>query len=146
MPDKKLTDSEIIKAWECCMDEMGCTKGCPCFNPKAKGSHCTVAKKLELEKLTLDLINRLQAENEELKREIENLESVQEISPEAKHFVDTKADKVISLLNEVIKSQEQIKAEAYKEFAERLCEDRISNDPVVIAAKCLLKELVGEDG
>ena len=40
--------------------------------------------------------------------------------PEAKHFVDTKADKVISLLNKAIKSQEQIKAEAIKEFAERL--------------------------
>ena len=49
MPDKKLTDNEIKKALECCMDEMGCKKGCPCFNPKAKGSHCTVAKKLELE-------------------------------------------------------------------------------------------------
>lgn len=60
------------------------------------------------------------AEIERLKKEIENLESMQEISPEAKHFVDTKADKVISLLNEVIKSQEQIKAEAVKEFAERL--------------------------
>ena len=57
-----MTDNEIIKALECCMDEMGCTKGCPCFNPKAKGSHCTVAKKLELEKLTLDLINRQQVE------------------------------------------------------------------------------------
>jgi hypothetical protein len=68
-----MTDNEIIKALECCMDEMGCTKGCPCFNPKAKGSHCTVAKKLELEKLTLDLINRQQAEIERLQTEKDNL-------------------------------------------------------------------------
>ena len=68
----------------------------------------------------IELINRQKAEIERLEREIENLESVQEISPEAKHFVDTKADKVISLMNELIKSQEQIKAEAVKEFAERL--------------------------
>lgn len=27
------------------------------------------------------------------------------------------------------------------EFADRLCEGRVSNDPVVIAAKCLLKEM-----
>ena len=33
------------------------------------------------------------------------------------------------------------RAEAIKEFAERLCEGRVSNDPVVIAAKCLLKEM-----
>lgn len=65
-------------------------------------------------------INRQKAEIEKLERKIESLESIQEISPEAKHFVDTKADKVISLMNEVIKSQKQIKAEAIKEFAERL--------------------------
>ena len=36
-----------------------------------------------------------------------------------------------------------LKAEAIKEFAERLCEGRVSNDPVVIAVRCLLKD---EDG
>lgn len=99
-----------------------------------------------------DLINRLQEENERLKKEIENLESVQEISPETKHFVDTKADKVISLLNEVIKSQEQIKAEAYKEFAELLDNKAMSpyyiNDDYAVGLttiKKLSKELVGED-
>ena len=61
-----MTDNEIIKAWECCTDEMGCTKGCPCFNPKAKGSHCTVAKKFELENLTLDLIKRQKEQIESL--------------------------------------------------------------------------------
>ncbi|MBO5715544.1 MAG: hypothetical protein J6S23_04020 [Clostridia bacterium] len=30
------------------------------------------------------------------------------------------------------------------EFADRLCEGRASNDPVVIAAKCLLKEMTEE--
>ena len=34
--------------------------------------------------------------------------------------------------------------EGFKELAERLCEDRLSNDPVVIAVKCELKEMVGE--
>ena len=104
---ENLNAEQIKKALECCMDEMGCTKGCPCFNPKAKGSHCTVSKKLELEKLTLDLINRLQAENERLKY---NLKAV----------LEERADYT----------------EAYIEFVERLCEDRVSNDPVVIAVKC----------
>ena len=42
-------------------------------------------------------------------------------------------------------AERHIKAEAYKEFAERLCEDRVSNDPVVIAVKVELKEMVGEE-
>lgn len=63
-----------------------------------------------------NIINRLQAENERLKI---NLKAV----------LDEKADHT----------------EAITEFAERLCEGRVSNDPVVIAAKCLLKEMVGED-
>lgn len=37
-----------------------------------------------------------------------------------------------------------LKAEAYKEFAERLCEGKVSNDKTVIEAKVLLKEMVGE--
>ena len=93
MPDKKLTDSEIIKAVECCADEMGCIKGCPCFNPKSKGSHCTVSKKLKLEKLTIDLIKRQQAE-------IERLKGWQDLLKAEKHSL--------------------IKSEAYKEFAEML--------------------------
>ena len=36
---------------------------------------------------------------------------------------------------------EQAKFEAYREFAERLCKDRVSNDPVVIAVKVELEEL-----
>ena len=36
---------------------------------------------------------------------------------------------------------EKIRHEAIKEFAERLCEGRVSNDPVVIAVKVELKEM-----
>ena len=43
------------------------------------------------------------------------------------------------------KTVEQIKVEAYKEFAERLCKDRLQNDPVVIAAQVELKEMVVEE-
>lgn len=34
-----------------------------------------------------------------------------------------------------------VKSEAIKEFAERLCEGRVSNDPVVIAVKVELEEM-----
>lgn len=44
-----------------------------------------------------------------------------------------------------IDNREEIKAEAYKEFAERLCEGKVSNDKTVIEAKVLLKEMVGEE-
>lgn len=39
----------------------------------------------------------------------------------------------------------EAKSEAIKEFAERLCEDRVSNDPVVIAVKAELKEMTGQN-
>jgi hypothetical protein len=31
---------------------------------------------------------------------------------------------------------------AIKEFAERLCDGRVSNDPIVIATRCLVKEMM----
>ena len=68
MPDKKLTDNEIVKALECCMDEMGCKKGCPCFDPKSKSSHCTAVGDNGLETLALNLINRQKAEIERLEK------------------------------------------------------------------------------
>lgn len=122
MPDKKLTDSEIIKAVECCADEMGCIKGCPCFNPKSKGSHCTVSKKLKLEKLTIDLIKRQQAE-------IERLKGWQDLLKAEKHSL--------------------IKSEAYKEFAEEIFElfpkDKPNTVISRVTVKHILKELVGEN-
>ncbi len=152
MPDKKLTDSEIVKALECCTQgrDIKVCWDCPLYVDLETAREC--CEKLNTN--ALDLINRLQAENEQLKREIESLESIQEISPEAKHFVDTKANKVISLLNEVIKSQDQIKAEAYKEFAERLKSEYADFDKkyeVILpenlnkAIDDLLKEKVGVD-
>ena len=37
-----------------------------------------------------------------------------------------------------------IRTEAIREFAEKLCKDRVSNDPVVIAVKVELEEMAGE--
>lgn len=127
-----MTEVEIMKALECCSKD-------DCDNCPNDFGNCYT----NLAQYALDLINRKNAEIERLEREIENLESIQEISPEAKHFVDTKADKVISLLNEVIKSQEQIKSEAIKEFAEkaekRICEKVNAPTPTEswIVEKCI---------
>ena len=98
-----MTDNKTIKALECCK---------VCSSPEHCGEcpyvECTTTKGCVGEMLTdvLDLINRQKAEIEELERELEDLSSIEEISPEAKYIVDTKADKIISLLNEINKSQE----------------------------------------
>jgi hypothetical protein len=120
-----MTDNEIIKALECCMDEMGCKKGCPCFDPKAKGSNCTISK-IGIEKIALDLINRQQAE-------IERLEKVND------SFTD------------IGKLYSEVKAEAIKEFADRL---KINYSKPLFAVGSynefirevdnLVKEMVGE--
>ena len=64
MPDKKLTDNEIIKALECC-NQNDC-KTCP-YGKYNTAGWCCMPK---LRKDTLSLINRLQAELERLKAEI----------------------------------------------------------------------------
>lgn len=59
-----------------------------------------------------------------------------------KGIIDRQSD-VISEQKEKI---ERIYAEAVKEFAERLCKDRVSNDPVVIAVKVELETAGAESG
>lgn len=124
MPDKKLTDSEIVKALECCCKgQLYQCNNCPL---KINGySHCFDT----LRKYTLDLINRLQAENERLKN-------------------CWKADVVRGIITGA-------KAEAYKEFAERLKQLKYQSSdwshgehPFVVEESDIddtLYELVGED-
>ena len=49
-----------------------------------------------------------------------------------------------SLELKVMERADEIKAEAVKEFVERVVEGRLEDNPVVIAVKCELKEMVGE--
>ena len=136
-----MKEKDIKMGLECCIGYSECSK-CP-FNSSAAG---TIECKSELMREALDLINRQKTEMDRLKREIENLESTQEITPDVKYFVDTKADKVISLLNEAIKSQEQIKAEAIKEFADKVKEyfNPDSSYEIRQYIDNLVKEMTGE--
>lgn len=154
-----MTDNEIVKALETCCIERVCSK---CSYSKNNSAECIN----DIMKDTLDLINRLQAEKQDLeielqamrgaansyKAEVERLKAKCENTQIGYNFAE---DEIKNLKKDKYKLQKALnqsedyrviaKAEAYKEFAERLCEDRVSNDPVVIAAKVELKELVGDN-
>lgn len=108
MTDKKLTDEEIIKALECCTKAktMGdCIElNCPFRND------WDLCLSSEIQKMALDLINRQKAEIERLK---ECPKCVYEYDGEVMEYC-------VQGPCSNFKSVEQIKAEAYKEFASRL--------------------------
>ena len=124
MPDKKPTDNEIKKALECCCGiEHDCDK-CPYEENNECGELNGILKD------ALDLINRLQAENERLKKANE-------------------------MFADIGKMYSEIKSEAHQEFAERLKTEyakgmnwfkkKESYYVDVGDIDNLLKELVGED-
>lgn len=100
-----MTDAEIIKALECCSHEAYDCDVCP-LNLKEE-ELCFI----EVRKYALDLINRQEAEIEDLNKSRNGL-----------------LRKSVSAYHEGIRY-----------LAERLCEGRVSNDPVVIAVKTELK-------
>ena len=120
----ELTDKEIIKALECCIESNSCSK-CP-FANIADVRNCTS----KLSKNTLNIINRLQAENEGLKAEVELLHS----------------DYTYKLVKN--KAKAEAEAEAYKEFADEIFELFPADKPNTVISrvtvKHILKELVGE--
>jgi hypothetical protein len=139
-------EDRIIKALECCCeDDYECQKfdvdvydneSCDKC-PLNKTYDCTVI----LIKQALNLINR---QEEMLEAAINGQETLQKYVAEKDEEIE-RLKAVNDSFADIGKLYSEIKAEAYKEFADRLCEDRVSNDPVVIAVKVELKELVGED-
>ena len=120
MTDKKLTDEEVVKALECCKD---CS-----INLNFEIVQKIEDKNKEILEL-IDIINRQKVEIERLKKE-----------------VSVPRDAYISIQDRY----EHTKAEAYKEFAERLKENTITkfdwNEYVEIEeVDNLLKEMVGEE-
>lgn len=107
-----MTDNEIIRALECCAN--GRCLSCP-LNPKIESvSQCA--------KMFLDLINRLEAENERLRKEAE-------------------------WFSDIGKLYSEIKAEAYKECIEKVKDLRRNYTGYALDKKLdnLSKELVGTD-
>lgn len=144
MPDKKLTDSEIVKALECCADYKNTKcKGCPLEESCVDNNICGLA---------LDLINRLQAENKSQsimikmlkgsiedyknsyinqKAENERLKPFEEKIAEYNSHIRVENMLVFaSSLEEWLEFMQKTKTEAYKEFAEKL---QKKLDPTLIA-------------
>lgn len=133
MTDKKFTDEEIIKALECHINAEDCV-GCEMFD---------WCDEIILTELVLDLINRQKAEIERLKSQCENTQIGYNFLKS--DFEKLKGSTIVNNIMEIQRIKREAKAEAYKEFAERLCEGKVSNDKTVIEAKVLLKEMVGEE-
>jgi predicted RNase H-like nuclease (RuvC/YqgF family) len=122
-----MTDNEIIKALECCSTYKGKCTDCPAF-VKVDRSNC---KKVLLG--AVEIINRLQAENERLQEAIDE----QDIE-----------------ISRLYKRIDETKAEAYTDFAESLKKDfdnpriqKFGLDFVKFLKNIVdnrLKELVGE--
>lgn len=131
MTDKKFTDEEIIETLE------RCSKGDGCFGCAKAYMHSAKCISI-LEAECLDLINRQKAEIERLK---ECPKCVYEYDGEITEYC-------VQGPCSNFKTVEQIKAEAYKEFAERL-KNKIIDTPFGINCTIdmvdnLLKEMVGE--
>ena len=127
-----MTDNEIIKALECCSTGetyVDCEKnGCPLYLGITMGCKY-IDKENQLYSDALDLINRQEAEIEKLK-----------------------GSTIVSNIMESQRIKREAKAEAYKEFAERLNEkaqiaDCFDSYNMVVGTHFidnLLKEMVGE--
>nr|DAP55430.1 MAG TPA: hypothetical protein [Caudoviricetes sp.] len=130
MTDKKNTDEEIIKVLECCAYNDGC-KGCK-YSKQCDGASYLID--------ALDLINRQNAEIERLK---ECPKCVYEYDGEVTEYC-------VQGPCSNFKTVEQIKTEAYKEFAEKLkekhCDIVLYGEIVTVnTIDNLLKEMVGDE-
>lgn len=96
MTDHKFTDEEVIKALECCLLSNSCASHCPYDDGKDDCIECTSM----LANDALDLIKRQKAEIERLK----------------------KSNDVLREDNSILATEyaKKVRAEAIKEFAERL--------------------------
>lgn len=133
----KMTDNEVVKALECCSNVNGC-KGC-CYYDKT--AMCITS----LTKDVLFLINRQKAENDDLYyklhgvmlsvdkwldgEELEQDEVTRATTMREKtlQIIERQQAEIESLNNHIGDVTEMVKAEAIKEFAERLKEEIIND-------------------
>ena len=133
MTDKKFTDEEIIKALECC-------KNCCC-------KQCDEQPDFQE---AIDLINRQKTDIEKLNIQLQELWKTASLYKAESEMWDNYNKNLLTantaLSNEILEA----KAEAYKEFAERLKERKTQStmDKRICTNEMidnLLKEMVGEE-
>lgn len=152
MPNK-ITDDEIIKALECCVKITTDCEKCPYWGI-SKVENCFDVAKQD----AVDLINRQKAEIESLKYDYDNLQrQFDEIYQQFHYLSNVEIPYLYSFTEDKDKKLETIanillraKAEAVKEFAERLKqkvdgEDTVNTYWLYGYIGYLLKEMVGED-
>lgn len=143
MTNKKLTDNEIVKALECCMNGH-CDDDCPFRETR---EHCH-----NLDSLILDLINRQKAKVEYYKKNRDKYQDdvmflskqVDELQAENERLI-----KENHWFADIGKLYSEIKAEAYKECIDMVKKKgvKVGVDEICIfegTLDNLLKELVGE--
>ena len=153
----KMTDSEIVKALEC---HLGVDKQ-RCKHCKYTEYGCYCLDRLHPD--LLDLFNRLQAEKQDLEIELKAMRGSANSYKAENERLNAKIENMFSNRSykklydiakiDIIKLQGQIKtakAEAYKEFADRLKENICDDFGFVVPSACdrdidnLLRELVGD--
>lgn len=127
-----MTDKEITKVLECCTAKGAKCSDCPAFK-KVDRSDCK-----KYFRGALDLINRQQVEIERYERENNS-------KFDKWKLLDDRTKQRYAELYEEAKSV--VRAEAIKEFVEKLKEDLKSNNYIVSFDRIdnLVKEMVGDD-
>ena len=142
MTDKKFTDEEIVRNYEWCI---GCTSD--------RCRECTMDEQgfceEELQDLVLDLINRQKSEIERLKTENKIYIDANQVIGYQRDQRDKEIDELQKQIDGLDVRENKIKSEAYKEFAERLKKETLSDRGYDILQQGtidnILKEMVGEE-
>ena len=124
MTDKKLTDNEIVKALECCCKNNNC-EGCP-LDYLTFSSQCAS----ELAIKSLDLINRLQAQNKDLAETVHKLtiekDALFDKAEELKAEIE-RLNALVKTKNKLIKGLDQSISYAYDQAIKEFVSEYIDN-------------------
>jgi hypothetical protein len=136
-----MTDNEIIEALQRCKYHKEC---CYCNSVEECGN------KRKLTTSALDLINRLQAENKQLKSDISVSRDAYLSMKDRYEYEKEKVEKAKQKCIDIAKALKTAKAEAIKEFAakikedaEWICDDNYIEDELTEYVDNLVKEMVG---
>ncbi len=152
MTDKKITDEEIIKGLECMLKMLNnnIVFSLDCGGCTFDNGLCSEICSKGLMKVTVDLIKRQKAEIERLKEENRIYIEANQAIGYQRDQRDKEIDELQKQIDGLDVRENKIKAEAYKEFSERLkiysCPLKDGHDMVdTICIDNLLTEMVGEE-